>query len=242
LIELTADLTLRSGEAGWGILLHNNWGKIGKIQRAIGTAGHARNSHSVFLRLGKLYIKKGGNEMNDPNWADIMSAVGTLAIATTGAWALLQWKNTLQNQRADECVSAARDLSGDVGRCVTLKSNKPQQYWVSTQEMWHAYDQEWASWRRFDQAFALALRYYKHLPKSIPGEITNKLYDLEAVLRHDLSAGNKQMKLKGTSKSFSVRFISSEPQTKASFESRCALCWLPSISPQLPSKSTSRHA
>jgi hypothetical protein len=30
------------------------------------------------------------------------------------------------------------------------------------------------------------------------------------------------MKLKGTSKSFSVRFISSEPQTKASFESRCA--------------------
>jgi hypothetical protein len=30
------------------------------------------------------------------------------------------------------------------------------------------------------------------------------------------------MKLKGTSISFSVRFISSEPQTKASFESRCA--------------------
>jgi hypothetical protein len=54
--------------------------------------------------------------------------------------------------------------------------------------MWHAYDQVWASWRRFDQAFALALRYYKHLPKSIPREITNKLYDLEAVLRHDLSA------------------------------------------------------
>ena len=161
---------------------------IGEIQRAIGTAGHARNSHSVFLRLGKLYIKKGGNQMNDPNWADIMSAFGTLAIATTGAWALLQWKNTLQNQRADECVSAARELSGAVGRCVTLKSNKPQQYWVSTQEMWHAYDQVWASWRRFDQAFALALRYYKHLPKSIPGEITNKLYDFEAVLRHDLSA------------------------------------------------------
>jgi hypothetical protein len=126
--------------------------------------------------------------MNDPNWADIMSAIGTLAIATTGAWALLQWKNTLQNQRADECVSAARDLSGAVGRCVTLKSIKPQQYWVSTKEMWHAYNQVWASWRRFDQAFALALRYYKHLPKSIPGEIANKLYDLEAVLRHDLSA------------------------------------------------------
>ncbi len=35
--------------------------------------------------------------MNDPNWADIMSAFGTLAIATTGAWALVQWKNTLQN-------------------------------------------------------------------------------------------------------------------------------------------------
>jgi hypothetical protein len=117
-----------------------------------------------------------------------MSAFGTLAIATTGAWALVQWKNTLQNQRADECVSAARDLSGAVGRCVTLKSIKPQQYWVPTQEMWHAYDQVWASWRRFDQAFALALSYYKHLPKSIPGEITNKLYDLEAVLRHDLSA------------------------------------------------------
>jgi hypothetical protein len=76
-------------------------------------------------------------------------------------------------------VSAIRDLSGAVGRCVSLKERKAKGDFQYGTEMWDA-------WRRFDRAFAMAYRYHdKKLNKGTPVEIKEKLYTLASWLHKD---------------------------------------------------------
>jgi hypothetical protein len=132
--------------------------------------------------------------MSDANWAEIVTALGTIVIAggtavLAGAAiaALTSWKSALTSQRADECVAAARDLSGAIDRCRTIKKRFPQ-YNNHTQAMVSpAYDQIWAAWRRFDMAICAARRYHPKLSQSIPRVISDHIFEFEESLHRDWS-------------------------------------------------------
>jgi hypothetical protein len=126
--------------------------------------------------------------MDSPNWAEKWTAYGTVAgaiftllLVIAAFCALRGWRNTLENERADECVSAIRDLSGTIGRCVSLKEGRPQDNFHFETELWDA-------WRRFDRAFAVAYRYHnKTLGKSTSADVKNKLYALASFLHKNWS-------------------------------------------------------
>jgi hypothetical protein len=109
-------------------------------------------------------------------WATIVAAGGTCATALIALYAALTWKYTLKNQRADECVSAARGVVGAVGRCLRTKTKENL---TNMAPVWHAYDEVWESWRRFDQAYSAARRYHpEKLSNNIAGEIARQLDNL----------------------------------------------------------------
>src|SRR5262249_26790659 len=103
--------------------------------------------------------------MTDPNWTEALTASGTavtavltLALVVIAGLALKDWRKSLENQRADECVSAIRDLLGAIGRCLSLKKSKPMPHWDPEHAMWQAHTDMWAAWRRFDRAFFVACK------------------------------------------------------------------------------------
>jgi hypothetical protein len=106
--------------------------------------------------------------MSDPSWTDIttaigtaVTAVGTLVLAAAAVLALTSWE--LANQRAEECVSAGRDLQGAIGRFISLRGK--------TDKADDASRAMWDSSRRFDQAFTAARRYHRTLKESTAREI-----------------------------------------------------------------------
>jgi hypothetical protein len=78
--------------------------------------------------------------MTDPQW---ISAVAACIAAGAAAYAAFTWKMTLREQRADDCIGAARGLSGALGRCISLKNAEAELR--SSEQIWRAYDQVWAS-------------------------------------------------------------------------------------------------
>jgi hypothetical protein len=124
--------------------------------------------------------------MSDPSWTDITTAVGTgvialgtIALAGAAIAALTGWKSALKSQRADECVSAARDLIGSLNSCLRIKA---EENLTHMDRVWGAYDRLWVSWRRFDQAFSPARRYHPTLATSIPRDIAHQLNNLRDLL------------------------------------------------------------
>jgi hypothetical protein len=118
--------------------------------------------------------------MADANWAEVLAAraevVSAIAVSTTtlvAFYAAFTWRHSLKHQRADECVAAGRGLIGSINRCLSVKS---EHNLTEMQAVWQAYDDVWASWRRFDQAFHAARRYYKSkLGEDMPGGIAMQL-------------------------------------------------------------------
>jgi hypothetical protein len=113
----------------------------------------------------------------EPNWAQVVAAIAAIVgavassvIAVTAICALSNWQRTLKHERADECLSAARDLEGAVGKYVDLsaKDGNPDQ----RANRRAAYDGMWASRRNFDKAFAVARRYHK-----LPDDLPNKTFE-----------------------------------------------------------------
>jgi len=132
--------------------------------------------------------------MNDPNWAEITTAygttfiaLGTVVLAGAAVWALTSWKSALKSQRADECIGAARDLSGAIDRCRTIKKRFPQYNFKSQELISPAFEQIWAAWRRFDMAFCAARRYHPTLVQSIPSEAARYILEFEKTLHRDWS-------------------------------------------------------
>lgn len=138
--------------------------------------------------------------MTDPNWTEVLTAGGTVATAiftmglvVVAAFAVWYWKKTLENERADECVSAIRDFWGAVGRCVSLKKSRPQPQWDQVRAVWQAHGEMWDAWRRFDRAFSVACRYHKELDRTISEQIKHELYPLDDLLHDNLTNVQSQI-------------------------------------------------
>jgi len=135
--------------------------------------------------------------MNGPNWAEVWTAYGTwataiatLILAGIGWRGLAQWKRSLENQRADECISAARHLEGAIGRLVTLKSKRPEPGYDPQPAAWRAYSLAWESWRQFNQAFAVARRYHeKAMVPDTPTVIATRLREIEDLMENNWASG-----------------------------------------------------
>jgi hypothetical protein len=92
--------------------------------------------------------------------------------------ASLTWHKTLKTQRADECIGAIHEMCAAVNRCFALKEKTR----VSQDNLWKAYDAAWVvSWRRFEESYIVARRYYQRLPRNIPSEIEKILFELETL-------------------------------------------------------------
>jgi hypothetical protein len=132
--------------------------------------------------------------MDQPNWTEVWTAYGTVATAfvsfglgVIGVFGLRQWKVTLRSQRVDECVSAARDLEGAIGRVISLKCGTPNGQYSPDRAAWDAYTPMWDSWRRFNQAFTIMYRY-NGFSTDIPQNIASLLYELEDFLHGNWAA------------------------------------------------------
>lgn len=124
--------------------------------------------------------------MSDPSWTDMTTAIGTgviafgtVALAVAAFAALTGWKSALKSQRADECVSAARELVGSLNSCLRIKTEANLTH---MDRILAAYERLWGSWRRFDQAYSPARRYHPHLPKNIPADAARQLNNLRDLL------------------------------------------------------------
>jgi hypothetical protein len=112
--------------------------------------------------------------------APIISAVAACVVAAMAINAARIWRLTLRQQRADECMSAARDLSAAVDHFMRVKIKENLTH-VGT--VIAAYEETLASWRRFDRTFGTACRYYPDLEKSIAKQIRGKLEILEDLIK-----------------------------------------------------------
>lgn len=102
--------------------------------------------------------------------SSIVTAVAAVATAIIAYCAAQSWRRGLENQRADECISAARDVRSAIDRCFNFAENDS-----SPSELGAAVDGAWNSWRRLDQAYAVALRYRADLPDALPDMIARQL-------------------------------------------------------------------
>lgn len=92
----------------------------------------------------------------------IARTASTFAPAVTVAiafWAANTWQRTLRNQRADECLGAIFELRAAIEDCHALAweindDDKINDAILGVRK---------TSWRRFDQAYAVARRYYPEL-------------------------------------------------------------------------------
>lgn len=106
--------------------------------------------------------------------AELIKALAPIATVSVAAWAATTWRKSLMNQRADDCISAAHEMEAAIDRCLSL-------FWEQrgliptydrSQELARRYDEVWkVSWRRFDQAYAVARRYHPTLPREVPRKI-----------------------------------------------------------------------
>jgi hypothetical protein len=105
--------------------------------------------------------------MSSCSWTDIVTAAAAIVTACAAAYAAWlaksasdTWRRTLENQSVDECVSAVHELQSAINRVIALmEAGSPRDSVVD------AYTEAWKlSWRRFDQAYAIAKRYHPGLP------------------------------------------------------------------------------
>jgi hypothetical protein len=146
--------------------------------------------------------------MGDPHWNEAATAWGTIisavaaciaAIAATYAAYLARgaantWRLTLKEERADDCIGAARELAGTIGRCIALKGAEAEL--KGTEKIWTAYDQMWDSYVRFQQKFSAARRYH-NLPEDLPKRVYDQLHLIGDLLRGGREPDRSKMKQAG---------------------------------------------
>src|SRR6266480_6250961 len=91
--------------------------------------------------------------------------------------ALRTWRNTLENQRADECLAAVYDVVGLANRCLSLKEKG-----VRYDRIWQAYWEAWNSQRKFSSAWAIVRRYHEEIDAKVPERAYDLLLEVEDIL------------------------------------------------------------
>jgi hypothetical protein len=112
------------------------------------------------------------------NISEIVGSIAPLVTIYIAYRALGIWRRTLHHQRIDECISAAVDLEGLVGRLVTVKNSGGSG--TSTE----ASGQMWAGWLRLNRAYFVARRYCEPpLDPDATKKIGEALYELKGADR-----------------------------------------------------------
>ena len=125
--------------------------------------------------------------MSSPAWTDVVTAIAAVAAAGAAISAACiakaaaeTWRDTLKNQAVDESISAVRELRSAFDRVVALTRDKK----TRSRRVWEAYDDTWkSSWRRFDQAYAVARRYHPELRDAVEDQFAHCLKKLSALCR-----------------------------------------------------------
>ena len=112
----------------------------------------------------------------------VLTLVGIL-VAICGLWT---WRNTLENQRADECLAALYDAVGLANRCLSLKEKG-----VRYDRTWQAYWEAWNSQRKFSSAWAIVHRYHEEIDAKVPERAYDLLLEVEDILELPLTEGDK---------------------------------------------------
>ena len=105
--------------------------------------------------------------------ATCIGAGATLVLAGAAICALADWKNTLKNERADDCAGTAVDFDAAIGRYRFAKEAGSK--WES-----ELYDRMWEARTRLNIAVCRARRYYLNDLRNFPIQtIDEKLRDLK---------------------------------------------------------------
>jgi hypothetical protein len=153
----------------------------------LAAAPRARARKVVVLLLAGC---KNGS-MDAPDATDWITAVGTFiaagaAIVAAGAavvaaraaeraaniadGAATTWRDTLENQRYDECVASAAEVLAAVNRCISAVKGKRRR------GIWPTYTAAWDRQTSFRSAFEAARRYRsQNLRENVPGRIDEQL-------------------------------------------------------------------
>ena len=109
-----------------------------------------------------------------------MAGISAVIAAGAAVYAATTWKTTLQNQRVDECLSAALDLQSIFGKLISVKQSfrAPR----ADDNAWRVNELLWDSWRQFNRCFVVARRYRANLREEIPKEIREQILVLEELL------------------------------------------------------------
>jgi hypothetical protein len=102
-----------------------------------------------------------------------LTLIGILA----AIYALRTWRNTLENQRADECLAALYDVVGLANRGLSLKE-KGARYDLT----WQAYWEAWNSQRKFSSAWTIVRRYHEDMAETMPEKMHDLLLEVEDIL------------------------------------------------------------
>ena len=133
---------------------------------------------------------------------DWFTAVGTVVAAlaaVVAAWmakraadiaqgAANTWRDTLQNQRTDECIAAASDLQASINRCISAAQGRRRN------EIWPTYSDAWEHQTKFRGTYLVARRYRQSLNSDVPVQIDALLNRLRLSCLSVADGGNCEEK------------------------------------------------
>ena len=110
----------------------------------------------------------------------VVTAIGVLVAASAvfvAVLALSNWLNTLENQRADECLAAVYAVVALANRCLSLKEKI-----IASERIWQFYTEAWNGHSRFASAWEILRRYHPQLDAGMPDRICSLLMETEAIV------------------------------------------------------------
>jgi hypothetical protein len=139
----------------------------------------------TYVFLPFVYLpSKEGHTMSAGNWTDGVTAIGAIVAAGAAVYTAYlakqasdTWRKGLEYQRIDEAISAVHEVRSKFDRVISLMEARA--------DIWKAYDDTWVSWTHFDQAYAVAPRYYSSLLNPIHNTLSDFLFELEDHCRSD---------------------------------------------------------
>jgi hypothetical protein len=109
------------------------------------------------------------------------SALFSAISAGVNLWNTSTFRRQLKNTTIDSCVAASGALKAAVHKTIELKANKIDK--ITSEEIRGAYDDAWAKWVAFYQAFRIAQRYNKAFNVDAPDQTSRLLSELRVSLR-----------------------------------------------------------
>jgi len=107
------------------------------------------------------------------------AALAAAASALANCYNTGAYLRALRHNRIDECLAAALDFEGELGRSISLKERKDiNGRPIPDQIIWDSYDDVWRSLRTFKKTLIVARRYNKNLQEKIIDDLANSLRSL----------------------------------------------------------------